>query len=151
MLLISLIISLFTLSFCQNLFEPKCSKELEKIVYAPDYDYKEYLVSISKELNGIASYYNTPQGQAYVKGIAIKYNIAVLLIDAMGNIEIIDPVEVEYVTSNNRDNIYSYHDARSVLNLGAYQNENIFAVYSFLSFNPDGVMLQITLAKPTVN
>lgn len=146
-----MVLSLISVSFCKNVSTSQCAAELAAITYSPNYEYKDYLISISKELKNIASFWKTPVGLSYVEVIAKKYNIAVLIIDAFGNIELVDPVLVEYIPNNQRNSIYSFHDARSLLNLGAYQNELTFAVYSFLSFSKNGVVYEVTLAKPTVS
>ena len=129
-----------------------CERELATIAYAPQTQLQQYLNKISHELTNIAEIWNTPQGVSLVENFTVKYGTVVAIVDAFGNILVyFDGQLVDSVTPSTRGNVYSSRDARCVMNLGAFANEMVIGVYSFLSFSRDGHVYEITVGRPKLD
>ncbi len=126
-----------------------CQKELAGIVYNVQTPWQEYLKNISKELYNLADIWDNPLGPVTVENFSSKYNTVVAIVDAFGAVDLYTSGSLAAITSpSQRNSIYSSHDARSVLNLGAFTNEEVLVVYSFLSFSRDGQVYEITVGRP---
>lgn len=148
MLIAVLFAALMSFTYSSKIFTNQCSKELEGIVYSPNFYYKDYLIGISRELKHLASFYDTPEGRDIVTIFSAKYKLVVGVFDAMGGVTIYQNGKVFTPTKEDRGGQYSSHDAIAVLNLGSYNNAEFSYVYSFLSFSKNGVVYQVTLSRP---
>jgi hypothetical protein len=141
-----LFIALFTLLSSVVFANKCCEKELAGIAYSVSTTEKEYLTRISRELQNIADIWKTPLGPSLVESFSRKYTAIVAIVDAFGTLNFYELGNyIGQTVPTDRNNVYSYRDARSVMNLGAYANEEIVIVYSFLSFGRDGSVYEVTI------
>lgn len=150
MLLATLFSILFSIVFASSSINTSaiCSKELEEIAYSPTGPYKEYLHKISKELEPLAFFYDTPQANQIIQNFVVRYGVYVQVYDIMGNSYLYDPSTVTPIYQPNigRAGTFTIESARVVMNLGAYSNSAESYSYSFLSFNcQTGVMYEVTV------
>ena len=149
MLLIALFTLFASLALGGNYRKSCCEKELAGVAYSVQNPWKEYLKNISYELRNIADIWKTPLGPSVVENFTNKYSAIVAIIDAFGNInEYAFGNLVAEATPTTRFNVYSSRDARSVMNLGAFANEEEVVAYSFLSFGRDGSVYEVTIGRP---
>ena len=152
-MLFALLFAIFTSFTWANIsYNNACSKKLAGVTYSVDGPRKEYLQKISRELNYIADIMNTDLGPSAVERFTNKYKTVVAIIDAFGNINVYAFGRlVRTGISRGTFGIFSSLDARAVMNLGAYANENRSEVYSFLSFSREGIVYQVTVGRPNID
>lgn len=126
-----------------------CARELQEIVYGPQTYWKTYLQKISLEIADIAEIFQTQVGQSKLAKFTNQYGVIVNVIDAFGNGFLYDYDTEVFVPVSGRNNIFSSRDAQSVMNVGAFCNENVAQVYSFLSFDHFGQVYEVTVGRLT--
>ena len=126
-----------------------CARELQNIAYGPQTYWKTYLQKISLEIADIAEIFQTQVGQSKLAKFADKYGLIVNVVDAYGNFYLYDYEAEAFLPTTDRENVFSSRDAQSVMNLGAFCNENEAQVYSFLSFDHFGQVYEVTVGRPT--
>lgn len=122
----------------------KCAKQLAGAVFQPDSYWASYLKSISRELS---SWTELPESiqLSTIQSFQAKYGVSVVVTDAFG-------YQTTYSNAGASTpaltSLYQSDMAQAVLNLGAYNNDNVNYRYTFLSWADDGQVNEITLIRP---
>lgn len=119
-----------------------CSKQLAEIVYEPDTCTAQYLRRISRELKEYGPLLFTVQNTTILATFAAKYNVAVTLYNALGEViyPVVDPIYYAMYRTT----------ARAYLNLNPVDivpdNATPASFYEYLQWNTNGELLLVSIS-----
>jgi hypothetical protein len=144
-------IVLLSLTLCVLGIDRKCRRELEEIIYAPQFCAKSFFERLAVEFKtgGQAIFGSSIERDNYVFNFVNAKQVAVDLVPSIG------PSTDYYIDGTKTTGLPpKYPDnARAYLNLGAYINyspdQRLY--YTFLMFSPDGQQYSVSLSIPSRN